>query len=144
LYARCGKSGAVLWNTYLPAALLGETRQEIGAGFFLMESYRMRMLITLMTATLFTTAAMANGPSGDGDKDRSKQAAEAKFESLDRNSDGRVSKNEAQSEDMLSAQFAAVDADSDGYVTESEYTAMADTKESRTDDRSPDYDRDPL
>ena len=101
----------------------------------------MRMLIALIAATLFTTAATANDPSGD--KDRSKQAAQEKFDSLDRNDDGRVSKGEATDEDMLSAQFASVDADSDGYVSEPEYTAMADTDSSRTDGPRPDYDRDP-
>lgn len=101
----------------------------------------MKMLMTLMTATLFTTAAIANEPSGG--EDRSQQTARAKFDALDRNDDGRVSKSEAKDEDMLSAQFASVDADSDGYVSEPEYTAMADIDPSRTDSRDPDYDRDP-
>ena len=96
----------------------------------------MRMLMALIATTLFTAAATANEPMGD--KERSKQTAEAKFDALDRNDDGRVSKSEARDENKLSAQFASVDQDSDGYVSESEYTAMADTGQSRTDTPRPD------
>ena len=96
----------------------------------------MRMTLGLIAAALITTAATANEPGGD--KDRSRQAAEAKFESLDRNDDGRVSKSEARDDSKLSAQFTSADTNSDGYLTEPEYTAMA-----TTDRPMPDYDRDP-
>jgi Ca2+-binding EF-hand superfamily protein len=96
----------------------------------------MRTTLGLIAAALITTAATANEP--DGDKDRSRQAAEAKFESLDRNDDGQVSKSEARDDSKLSAQFTSADTNSDGYLTEPEYTAMA-----TTDRPMPDYDRDP-
>ena len=94
----------------------------------------MRMTLGLIAAALITTAATANEPGGD--KDRSRQATEAKFESLDRNDDGRVSKSEARDDSRLSAQFTSADTNSDGYLTEPEYTAT-------TDRPMPDYDRDP-
>ena len=94
----------------------------------------MRTTLGLIAAALITTAATANEP--DGDKDRSRQAAEAKFESLDRNDDGQVSKREARDDSRLSAQFTSADTNSDGYLTEPEYTAT-------TDRPMPDYDRDP-
>lgn len=101
----------------------------------------MRALTVLLIAASFTAGAMADEPAGS--KDRSHQGTRAQFQALDRDQDGRLSKNEARSENTLSAQFNSYDADSDGYVTESEYMAMASSGPSRTTKPNPDREKSP-
>lgn len=102
----------------------------------------LKALIGMLAVALFTTAAVAGDETGG--KEHSKAA---KFDKLDSNKDGRVSKTEAQTEETLSAQFASVDQDSDGYVSKSEFTAMAQAEQPSQGERSPqrqsDYSREP-
>jgi hypothetical protein len=93
----------------------------------------MRVLVSAMTVALFATTA-AHAQAGQDDnpptKDQSSMSQEQskKFDKLDRNKDGVVSKSEAQKDDTLTAQFASVDQNSDGNVSRSEYMAMAQTQ----------------
>lgn len=97
----------------------------------------MKMVIGLMAAALalFTTGAVADDRGG---KDQPQKTTEQKFEQLDRDKDNRLSRNEAQSDESLSAQFGSIDKNTDGYVSKSEYTAMTDTRPP-TDKTQPGY-----
>lgn len=89
----------------------------------------MKTLITLSAAALLSTAALADDESKNWNKDQSKSDTQASFESLDRNSDQRLSRSEVSAQDGMSVQFASLDQDSDGYVTETEYTAHQNSSE---------------
>jgi Ca2+-binding EF-hand superfamily protein len=77
----------------------------------------MKALITVITATLLSAAAMA----GD---DPAKTTA-ATFDSLDKNADQQISRTEAAGDKMLSDSFASIDTNGDGYVSKSEYAARS-------------------
>lgn len=87
--------------------------------------------LTVLTAVaaFVATAAFADDPTQSVDS-KAPKSTEAKFKSLDRNDDHRLSKSEASADDSLSVQFASVDADGDGYVTQREYTASAGPSDS--------------
>ena len=51
------------------------------------------------------------------------------FQSLDRNHDQLISKDEAAADKSLRDRFAAVDSDGDGYVDESELLARPDDRD---------------
>jgi lipopolysaccharide export LptBFGC system permease protein LptF len=94
----------------------------------------MRMLLSAITVALFaTTAAYAQAgqddtrPMSNDQSSMSKQQSK-KFEKLDRDKNGLVSKSEAQKDDTLTAQFASVDQDSDGNVSRTEYLAATQTQ----------------
>ncbi len=76
----------------------------------------LKVLIGVVAVTFLSTMAVAD--------DSSKQA-QAKFNKMDKDHDGKLSKAEAQSDPVLISEFAAVDQNSDGYVSETEYEAMA-------------------
>ncbi len=94
----------------------------------------LKVLIGVVAVTFLTTMAVAD--------DSSKQA-QAKFNKMDKDQDGKLSKSEAQNDPVLIAEFAAVDQDSDGYVSEAEYSAMAMQQQPSTkgDRSSSDYTR---
>jgi EF hand len=75
--------------------------------------FPMKALITVVSATLLSAAAMA----GDG---MSKTTA-ATFEALDKNADQQISKTEAAAEKNVSDAFAMADTNGDGYLSKSEY-----------------------
>ena len=75
----------------------------------------MKALITLLTATLLSAAALAG--------DDASKSATATFESLDKNADQQISRTEAAGDKMLSDSFAAIDTNGDGYISKSEYAA---------------------
>ncbi len=79
----------------------------------------MKALITVVTATLLSAAAMA----GDGDKTQA-----VTFDSLDKNADQQISKTEAAGDKMLTDHFAALDTNGDGYLSKAEYAARMKTK----------------
>jgi hypothetical protein len=78
----------------------------------------MRVLISVSALAI----ALGSGAAIAGDKEH-KSGAAAQFESLDRNSDQRLSQQEAAGDDQLAGKFAALDIDGDGYVTKREYSA---------------------
>lgn len=67
--------------------------------------------------------ALASGAATAGGNERHGGPAAAQFESLDRNSDQRLSQQEASSDQNVAGKFAALDVDGDGYITKREYTA---------------------
>lgn len=86
----------------------------------------MKTLIGFVAAAFLASPAIADDMSKD--KSGTQHTTEQKFKALDSNNDERLSKTEAQqSEELASAEFASVDRDSDGYISKSEYTAMVDT-----------------
>lgn len=90
----------------------------------------MRALIpvSVLAVSLGSAAALAGGNAHD------KSGSVAQFETLDRNSDQRLSQPEAQSDENVSGKFAALDVDGDGYVTKREFRARMQKDQS---DRSP-------
>lgn len=100
-----------------------------------------KALIGVLAVTLFTTAAVA------GDETGGSKHSTAKFNKMDRDKDGKLSKEEIKNDSTLTAQFAAVDQDSDGYLSEEEFTAMAQMQSPRGErspsstDRPSDYPR---
>jgi hypothetical protein len=67
--------------------------------------------------------ALSAGSASAGDQDKHGGSPLAQFESLDRNSDQRLSQEEVSSDDNVAGKFAALDVDGDGYVTKREFTA---------------------
>ncbi len=74
-----------------------------------------RYLIAGAAAALSITA-MAQSPSPPPEKQG------ATFESLDTNSDGRISKTEAAADSNVTAQFSHYDQNGDGYIDRAEVT----------------------
>jgi Ca2+-binding EF-hand superfamily protein len=71
-------------------------------------------LIVLCSAALFATAAAANDPESAKDtKDN--------FATLDTDSDGKISKEEAAGSANLSSSFTMIDRNSDGYISKGEF-----------------------
>jgi len=85
-----------------------------------------KMLLGSIAVALF--AATAAHAQADPGTDRPTSKAQAKFDKLDRDKDGTVSKSEARKDAKLEAEFAAVDQDADGSISRSEYTAMTQTR----------------
>lgn len=79
----------------------------------------MRALITVVSATLLSAAAMAGGD---------KQHTAATFESLDKNADQQISKTEAAADKHVNDWFAAADTNGDGYLSKSEFAAKEKPK----------------
>jgi hypothetical protein len=68
--------------------------------------------------------ALASGAAFAGGNNNERQSgAAAQFESLDRNSDQKLSQTEAAADQNVSGKFAALDVDGDGYITKREYSA---------------------
>ena len=81
-------------------------------------------------AALLPFAALAQSPSQDQTPDPSTdqtqqpaQGGGATFESLDTNSDGRISKAEAEANANVKAQFSSYDVNGDGYIERSEVSS---------------------
>jgi Ca2+-binding EF-hand superfamily protein len=66
------------------------------------------------------TAVLANGPAA--------AAQSPSFESLDKNSDGQVSLNEAAEHDALFVAFKKLDVNKDGMLTREEFAAFQKEK----------------
>ncbi|HEY7640163.1 MAG TPA: hypothetical protein VH814_10595 [Steroidobacteraceae bacterium] len=84
--------------------------------------------------------ALGCGAAAAGDNsDRHGGSPLAQFESLDRNSDQRLSQDEVSGDDQVAGKFAALDVDGDGYVTKREFTARMhkDQQDPSSMDRSP-------
>lgn len=89
--------------------------------------------------------ALGSGAATAGGNERPGGSAAAQFESLDRNSDQRLSQQEASGDENVAGKFAALDGDGDGYITKREYTArmekdqkdQQDPQMNRTEPRNP-------
>jgi Ca2+-binding EF-hand superfamily protein len=73
-------------------------------------------LIAFCSAAILSGAALAEDTYSD--KDKNKNDA---FATLDADSDGKLSKDEAAGSTSLSASFSMIDRDSDGYISRGEY-----------------------
>jgi Ca2+-binding EF-hand superfamily protein len=86
----------------------------------------------LVTGAAFTllplAAAFAQSPP---DPAQQPQQQGATFESLDTNSDGRISKAEAEANANVKAQFSSYDKNADGYIERSEVNST-NSSESET------------
>jgi hypothetical protein len=79
-----------------------------------------RILIAASVAAL-TTSAFAQSPPADSPSPPAQQGAT--FESLDANSDGKISKSEAAVSETVSAQFSHYDKDGNGFIEKAEVTS---------------------
>lgn len=69
-----------------------------------------------------STVAVAESPATLPDA-KAMQEVQARFQSLDKNRDLRISKAEAGTEKALADRFAAVDANGDGFLSAPEFEA---------------------
>ena len=74
------------------------------------------MPISALAIALGSGAAYAGG-------NEHKSGSTAQFEALDRNSDQRLSQQEAQSDENIAGKFAALDVDGDGRISPEEMGA---------------------
>ncbi len=77
-----------------------------------------KRLMVLIAASVFATASVA-ADSMDSSTKYDKQ-----FNKLDKNHDGKISKDEAKANKTLKKDWSAADADSDGTITKSEFSAF--------------------
>jgi len=93
--------------------------------------------ISALAIALASGAAFAGGNKEHG-------GSTAQFESLDRNSDQRLSQTEASADRNVSSKFAALDVDGDGFVTKREFTAhMEKGEQQQQQPMPPDEPRNP-
>lgn len=79
-------------------------------------------IVTTLAAVLLPALALAQTPVPDTDTDTDQtKGTRVTFESLDRNSDQKLSKTEAAVSDTLTSQFAMIDTNSDGFIARSEF-----------------------
>jgi Ca2+-binding EF-hand superfamily protein len=83
-----------------------------------MKSTRL-LIVGAAAALLPLAAAMAQTPDRDTQPSQPSQQG-ATFESLDANSDGKISKAEAAANESVSAQFSKYDQNGDGFIERSE------------------------
>jgi hypothetical protein len=102
----------------------------------------MRALIPVSISALAIALAAGAATAGGNEP---KGGATAQFESLDRNSDQRLSQSEAATDETVASHFAALDVDGDGYVTKREYKAhmQKDRQDEPQSRPMPDNPRDP-
>jgi hypothetical protein len=86
----------------------------------------MRKILILAAASALTLAGVAHadaigGSSTDQGATGAATGATASLTSLDKNSDGKVSKSEASSNKDLSKQFATLDSNKDGNLDQAEF-----------------------
>lgn len=75
--------------------------------------------LTCLSALLLATGAFAQQNEGSG-------AGAALFDRFDTNMDGRISQEEAETNQTLSTNFGTADANKDGYLTRQEFVATFD------------------
>jgi len=93
-----------------------------------------KILIVSATALLTLTTAYAN----DDDKRTDKQAS-ATFKAMDANRDDRLTANEVSGDPTLAQNFTSLDRDSDGYLSKKEYSAAAGKDQMKDEKEHPPY-----
>jgi Ca2+-binding EF-hand superfamily protein len=83
-------------------------------------------IVLLASAALVATAVVA----GDGEKKT--KGASSTFEMLDKDSDGKLSREEISGSESLTANFTMLDSDSDGYVSKGEFKRNTRAKPDRS------------
>jgi hypothetical protein len=78
----------------------------------------MKILKAIAVAGIFALPAAAAMAAPD------EAGSSARFESLDRNADGFVSRDEAKDAEELHTRFSELDVNNDGKLTRDEYTAL--------------------
>ena len=82
-----------------------------------------RLLIAAGVAALLPlTGAFAQSPTPPAEEPQPAQQQGATFESLDTNSDGRISKEEAAVNASVTAQFSRYDKNGNGFIEKEEVT----------------------
>lgn len=104
-----------------------------------------------MAISSMTFAADGDKPKPEGDKparkgegkpgDRPAGGPGEMVKRLDKDSDGKVSKAEAEGNPRLSANFAKFDTNSDGFIDEAEFKANAPKRDGKPGERKPGGDR---
>ena len=80
-----------------------------------------RLFVTgAAVALLPVAAAIAQTPPPAAPAGQPAEGQGATFESLDTNSDGRISKSEAEGNEGVKAQFASYDVNGDGFIERAE------------------------
>lgn len=79
--------------------------------------------LVVLSVMLVSAAAIGDDRAAAHPEQASAKAAQAKFESLDRNNDRALNKIEARAEASLAAKFASVDVNADGFISQREYVA---------------------
>lgn len=79
-----------------------------------------KLVIAGAIALLPLAGAFAQSPDQASQPTQPAQQQGTTFESLDANSDGRISKEEAASNENVSAQFSKYDQNGDGFIERSE------------------------
>jgi Ca2+-binding EF-hand superfamily protein len=74
------------------------------------------LLLAGATTAVLSLAAFAQTPPTEPER----QTRGASFESLDTNSDGRISKSEAEANAGVKAQFSSYDVNGDGFIERAE------------------------
>jgi Ca2+-binding EF-hand superfamily protein len=82
--------------------------------YFPLEDVMKYPIVLLCSAALLSTAALAG-------EEKSKEGANATFETLDADADGKLSRDEVSGNSSLSGNFAALDGNSDGFVSKREF-----------------------
>jgi Ca2+-binding EF-hand superfamily protein len=83
------------------------------------------------TTALLSLAAFAQTPPSSPAEQPAGQSQGATFESLDTNSDGRISKAEAEANAGVKAQFSSYDVNGDGFIERVEVN-QANTPQSQS------------
>lgn len=85
----------------------------------------MRLLITLIASLAMTAAYAQSGNNSDG------KANNSAFATLDKNSDGALSKAEVSSDKEITKRFVKFDANKDGKLQETEYLKAGQDNDKR-------------
>jgi hypothetical protein len=78
------------------------------------------LLFAGAAAALLSVAAIAQTPPSTPSEQPAQQSRGASFESLDTNSDGRISRAEAEANAGVKAQFSSYDVNGDGFIERAE------------------------
>lgn len=77
----------------------------------------------LLASALLSASVLAQTPPGGTGPADNAGNRQVTFESLDTNSDGRISSTEAKMDSALSAKFSSLDKQGRGYITRAEFQA---------------------